>query len=70
MDTTAITVDDTELRIRGIEVLNRELGPALAFRFLTLLHREPTDYVEVSRRLYAGQSVDEIFDRAKQQWQE
>ncbi len=70
MDTTAITVDDTELRIRGIEVLNRELGPALALRFLTLLHREPTDYVEVSRRLYAGQSVDEIFDRAKQQWRE
>jgi hypothetical protein len=70
MDTTAMTVNDTELRIKGIEVLNRNLGPALALRFLTLLHREPTDYVEVSRRLYVGQSVDEIFDRAKQQWRE
>jgi len=70
MDTTAMTVNDTELRIKGIEVLNSNLGPALALRFLTLLHREPTDYVEVSRRLYVGQSVDEIFDRAKQQWRE
>ena len=44
------------------------LGPVLALRFLSLLHREPTDYVDVSRRLYAGQSIDEIFDRAEQQW--
>ena len=36
-------------------------------RFLSLLHCEPTDYVDVSRRLYAGQSIDEIFDRAEQQ---
>jgi len=68
MTTTAL--NDTELRIKGIEILNRSLGPALALRFLMLLHREPTDYVEVSRRLYAGQSVDEIFDRASQYWRE
>lgn len=69
MDVTA-TMTDTELRIRGIEILNRDLGPLLAFRFLTLLHREPTDYVDVSHRLYAGQSVDEIFERAREQWRE
>jgi len=65
-----IAVNDAELRIKGIEALNRDLGPVLALRFLTLLHHEPTDYVEVSRRLYAGQSVDEIFERARQQWRE
>jgi hypothetical protein len=37
-------------------------------RFLTLIHREPTDYVDVSRRLYEGQTINEIFDRAKAQW--
>jgi len=58
-------IDDTEIRIRGIEVLNKALGPAAALRFLTLLHREPTDYVEISRRLYEGQTIDEIFERAK-----
>ena len=67
-DNSATTMDDTELRIKGIEALNRDLGPVLALRFLSLLLREPTDYVDVSHRLYAGQSIDEIFDRAKQQW--
>lgn len=61
-------MDDTEVRISGIEALNKALGPAAALRFLTLLHREPTDYVEISRRLYKGQRIDEIFERAKKQW--
>ncbi|KFD40838.1 hypothetical protein HX99_05460 [Peptococcaceae bacterium SCADC1_2_3] len=63
-------MDDTEIRISGIEALNKVLGPAAALRFLTLLHREPTDYVEISRRLYEGQTIDEIFGRAKKQWKE
>ena len=59
---------DTEIRISGIEALNKALGPAAALRFLTLLHREPTDYVEISRRLYEGQTMEEIFARAKKHW--
>ena len=66
----ARTMDDTEIRISGIEALNKALGPAAALRFLTLFHREPTDYVEISRRLYEGQTIDEIFDRAKKHWKE
>lgn len=58
-------MDDTEIRIKGIEALNRALGPSAALKFLTLFHNEPTDYVEISRRLYKGQTIDEIFDRAK-----
>ena len=61
-------VDETELRISGIEALNDALGPAAALRFLTLLHREATDYVDVSRRLYKGQTIEEIFERAKERW--
>ena len=62
------TMNDTELRVSGIEALNRALGVTGAIRFLALLHREPTDYVKVSRRLYDGQTVDEIFARAKGEW--
>ena len=47
-------MDDAEVRVRGIEALNKTLGPVVALRFLSLLHREPTDYVEISRRLYEG----------------
>jgi len=66
----ARTMDDTEIRVSGIEALNKALGPAAALRFLTLLHREPTDYVEISRRLYEGQTIEEIFERAREHWKE
>lgn len=61
-------MNDTEIKFKGIEALNKTLGPTAALRFLTLLHREPTDYVEISKRLYKGQSIDNIFTRAKKQW--
>jgi hypothetical protein len=35
--------DDNTLRLNGIEALNRNLGPADALRFLSLIHREPKD---------------------------
>lgn len=58
-------IDDAEIKFKGIEVLNKVLGTTAALRFLTLLHREPTDYVEIYRRLYEGQVIEEIFERAK-----
>lgn len=61
-------MDDAEIILTGIEALNKALGPADALIFLTLLRSEPTDYVKISRQLYEGQSVDEIFARAKQNW--
>jgi hypothetical protein len=70
MEKEIVVMDDTELRITGIEALNRVLGATAALRFLTLLHREPTDYVQISRRLYAEQTIDEIFQRAKVNWKE
>ena len=63
-------MDDSEIRISGIEALNEALGPASALRFLTLLHREPTDYVKISRRLYKGQTTEQIFTRAKKRWKD
>ncbi|MGB7292780.1 MAG: hypothetical protein WBD99_11450 [Thermodesulfobacteriota bacterium] len=63
-------MDDAEIRISGIEALNKALGPTAALRFLSMLHREPTDYVDISRRLYKGQTIDEIFSQAKKQWKE
>lgn len=64
----AMIMDDTEIRVCGIDALNKALGPTAALRFLTLLHREPTDYVEISRRLYEGQTIEEIFERAEKHW--
>lgn len=68
MTDRAKAMDEAELRVIGIEALNKALGPAEAMRFLALFHREPTDYVEISKKLYEGQTVEEIFKRAKQNW--
>ena len=62
------TMSDTEIRIAGIDALNQALGANGAYRFLTLLHNEPTDYVEISRKLYENQSIDEIIERSKKNW--
>ena len=56
-------MDDAEIRVIGIEALNKALGPSAALRFLTLIRREPTDYVEISRRLYDGQTAEESHPR-------
>jgi len=61
-------LDESDLRVLGMDALNKALGPAEALRFLALFHREPTDYVEISKRLYEGQTVEAIFKRAKEQW--
>jgi len=63
-------VDDTAIQLNGINALNKALGHSGALRFITLIHKEPTDYVEISRRLYEGQTVSEIFDRAKKRWKQ
>ena len=44
------------------EYLNRE-------HIYELMHQNPTDYVEISHQIYADQQLDEIFARAKQNWQ-
>jgi len=61
MSEKARAIDEARLRVLGIDALNKALGPAEALRFLTLFHREPTDYVEVSKKLYKNQSVEEIW---------
>lgn len=62
------TMNDAEIKFKGIEALNKTLGPVAALKFLTMLHREPTDYVEISHKLYEGQTIEEIFKRAKKHW--
>ena len=63
----AKAMSDAEIKVKGIEVLNKSLGHSVALRFLSLLHKEPTDYVKISKRIYKNQTIDDIFRRARQQ---
>ena len=63
-------LSDSEIRVNGMKALNKALGPSATMRFMTLIYREPTDYVQISRDLYKDQTVDEIFARAKANWRD
>ncbi|MDF5711908.1 MAG: hypothetical protein PUP90_30585 [Nostoc sp. S4] len=58
-------MDDVEIRVKGINALEKSLGSAVAMRLLTLLHKTPTDYVQISRTIYQDRTIDEIFTRTK-----
>ena len=55
---------DTEVRIRGLRALIEALGTVEAERFITLILREPFDYTQWQRQLWAEKSVDEISKAA------
>jgi hypothetical protein len=68
MSERAKAIDEFDSELLELTHLNKALGPAEALRFLALLRCEPTDYVDVSKKLYENQSVEEIFKRAKEHW--
>lgn len=62
------TLNDAQLRMKALVALKKELGIAETIRFLALMNQNSTDYVDVSRQIYEQQTLDEIFSRAKQNW--
>ncbi len=55
---------DTEIRIRGMQVLISALGEFQAEKFITLMMREPFNYTEWQRDLWNDKSVEEISKMA------
>ena len=60
---------DTELKNKGFEILTEALGIVEAERFVSLLLREPFDYTEWQRDLFANQDVDTL-SAAAMKWRE
>ncbi|MFO7889288.1 MAG: hypothetical protein R6V04_03005 [bacterium] len=58
---------ETELKIKGIKALTRELGDVDAEKFISLLLKEPFDYTKWQKGLFQDMSVDEISKQAMQQ---
>jgi hypothetical protein len=55
---------DTEIRVKGLEVLSRNLGKVEAERFIALINREPFDYTEWQKNLFYDVSVRELSKAA------
>lgn len=55
---------DTEIRLKGIQVLTAQLGDVEAERFVALMQREPFDYTKWRQDVDDGLSIEEISKKA------
>ena len=55
---------DTEIRVKGLQVLVKFLGDVEAERFISLIQQEPFDYTKWRQGLDEELSIKEISKRA------
>lgn len=55
---------DTEIKLRGFELLSQNMGLVDAERFICLIQRERFDYTKWRQTLFEGTSGEEISRRA------
>jgi hypothetical protein len=58
------TMTDTEIKLKGIELLIDSLGEVETERFISLILREPFDYTEWQAKLWRDETVEEISRKA------
>jgi len=57
-------ITDTEIKLRGIQILAEHLGDVEAERFIALIQREPFDYTKWRQGVDEDLSIEEISKRA------
>jgi hypothetical protein len=55
---------DTEIRLKGFQVLSAQMGDVETERFVALIQREPFDYTKWRQDLDGELSIEEISQRA------
>ncbi|GAB6095965.1 hypothetical protein JCM14469_22180 [Desulfatiferula olefinivorans] len=55
---------DTEIKIQGLEILNRHLGMVETEKFIALIQRERMDYTTWRRGLFEGMTGRDISKKA------
>ena len=58
---------DTEIRVKGIQILAQYLGDIEMERFIALIQREPFDYNQWRESMEQEESVEEISRKAMAQ---
>jgi len=59
---------DAVIKQEGMSVLFNNLNPVEAERFIYLLLSEPFDYTEWQRDLFDGMSLEELGEKAMDNW--
>lgn len=57
-------ITDTEIRVKGVEILARYLGDIEMERFIALIQRKPFDYSHWRQTIVDSESIEEISRRA------
>ena len=57
-------ITDTEIKVKGAQVLTQYLGNVEAERFIALIQREPFDYTKWHQGLDENMSIEEISRKA------
>ncbi|MEO5377916.1 MAG: hypothetical protein H7832_09080 [Magnetococcus sp. DMHC-6] len=57
-------ITDTEIRVKGIQILAQYLGDIEMERFIALIQREPFDYTQWRQNIDADESLEEISRNA------
>ncbi len=57
-------ITDTEIKVKGAQVLTQYLGNVEAERFIALIQREPFDYTKWRQGLDEDLSIEEISRKA------
>jgi hypothetical protein len=55
---------DTEIKLRGLEILNKYLGIIETERFVALIQREKFDYTRWRQNIFDGLSGEELSQQA------
>lgn len=57
-------ITDTEIKLKGVQILAEYLGDIEAERFIALIQREPFDYTKWRSGLDEDSSLEEISQKA------
>ena len=57
-------ITDTEIKIKGVQLLTQHLGNVEAERFIALIQREPFDYTKWRQELNDDLSIEELSRKA------
>lgn len=57
-------ITDTEIRVKGVEILAQYMGDVEMERFIALIQREPFDYTQWRQNLDTSESIEEISKKA------
>ncbi len=57
-------ITDTEVRVKGVQILSQYLGDIEMERFIALIQREPFDYTQWRQHIDIDESIDAISKKA------